>query len=68
MFLLLSSLVVMLLPRVRTAFTTSSDNRGCAVVWCLQEFEDFFNPVHHVLVGLHLLAVFAEKYSFKNVV
>ena len=28
-----SSFVVMLLPRVRTAFTTSCDNLRCAVVW-----------------------------------
>ena len=48
-----SSLVVMLLPRVRTACTTSCDSHRCAVVWCLQDLESFFNPVHHVCVGPH---------------
>ena len=63
-----SSVVVMLLPQIRTAFITYCGNLRCAAARCLQDFEGFSNPVHYVLIGLYLLTAVAEKCSFRNVV
>ena len=41
-----SSLVVMLLPRVRTEFTTSCHTHRCAVVWCLWRFRTLLCEIH----------------------
>ena len=56
-----SSTVVMLLPRIRIASTTSCDTHRCAVVWCPWSFESFFDPVRHIFVGSHQFSAPADK-------